>query len=158
MGRHRIDPLQSLELDTSEKTIAFGRHCAALLPPNSILTLFGELGAGKTTFVQGLALGLEIHDPVQSPTFNYLNLYEGKRALYHFDLYRLKNPSDFLALGFEEYFEKGGITAIEWSERIIPLLPPHAISITFSYKKQGRIARISSPFDLNLLEFSSSWD
>lgn len=154
MGGNRID----FELETAEKTIALGRHCASLLPPNSILALFGELGAGKTTFVQGLALGLGIQDPIQSPTFTYLNLYEAPLPLYHFDLYRLKNSSDFLALGFEEYFDKGGIVAIEWSERIAPLLPLNTISITFSYKKWGRIATIASPFELNLLNSSASWD
>jgi len=147
-----------IALETSEKTIAFGKQLATKLPPNSVLALFGELGAGKTTFVQGLALGLQIISPIQSPTFNYLNIYQGTLPLHHFDLYRLRNSSDFLALGFEEYFEKEGITVMEWSERILPLLPIKTLSITFSYKNQGRIATIASPFDLNLIESCSSWD
>lgn len=147
-----------IPLETSEKTLSFGKHLATLLPPDSILALFGDLGAGKTTFVQGLSTGLKIHSPIQSPTFNYLNIYEGTLPLYHFDLYRLKDHNDFFSLGFEEYFEKQGITAIEWPERILDILPPKTISITLSYKTPGRIATVASPFPLNLLDSSASWD
>jgi tRNA threonylcarbamoyladenosine biosynthesis protein TsaE len=112
-----------------------------LLPANTILALSGDLGAGKTTFVQGLALGLDIQEPIQSPTFILLNAYD---PLYHFDLYRLKTSSDFTNLGFEEYFHKGGICAIEWPDRIADLLPPGTIHIHFSYEKNGRIATVKS--------------
>lgn len=128
-------------LYSAEKTLAFGREMAARLSPNAILALSGDLGAGKTTFVQGLAQGLGIHDPIQSPTFVLLNVYDG---LYHFDLYRLKKSTDFTSLGFEEYFQKGGICAIEWPERIQPLLPTETIHIHFSYEKEGRIAEVRS--------------
>ena len=147
-----------IPLENSEKTISFGKYLAGQLRPNSIVALFGDLGAGKTTFVQGLALGLNIHSPVQSPTFNYLNIYEGTLFLYHFDLYRLKNSTDFFSLGFEEYFEKQGIAALEWPERISDLLPANTISITFSYNNQTRIANVTSPLPLDLLEWDASWD
>ncbi len=110
------------------------------LPSNTVLALSGDLGAGKTTFVQGLARGLGITDPIQSPTFVILNLYPG---LFHFDLYRLKSSADFTALGLEEYFQKEGICAIEWPDRIAQLLPPETVHIHFSYDSQGRIAVVN---------------
>jgi tRNA threonylcarbamoyladenosine biosynthesis protein TsaE len=150
MGGDRIIPFQTLELETTEKTKEFGERCARFLSPNSIVALFGDLGAGKTTFVQGVALQLGIKAPIQSPTYTYLNCYEeGKIPLYHFDLYKLKNASDFLALGFEEYFDKGGITLIEWAERISPILPSTALSVVFSYKELKRTVNFN---------LGSSWD
>lgn len=131
MGRSR------LKLSSSEETLALGRKMARELPPNAVIALSGGLGAGKTTFVQGLAQGLGITDPIQSPTFVILNIYKG---LYHFDLYRLKNSDDFTSLGFEEYFQKGGICAIEWPDRITKILPPDTVYIDFRYDTKGRIA------------------
>lgn len=125
-----------------DETIAFGKEMATFLSSNAILALSGDLGAGKTTFVQGLALGLGIEEPVTSPTFVLLNNYQDR--LFHFDLYRLKNPSDFTSLGFEEYFQKGGICAIEWPDRISSLLPPETIYIDFSYIGKERIAEVRS--------------
>jgi tRNA threonylcarbamoyladenosine biosynthesis protein TsaE len=115
---------------------------ATLLPSNTVLALSGDLGAGKTTFVQGLALGLGIEEVVQSPTFVLLNIYQDR--LFHFDLYRLKQSSDFIGLGFEEYFQKGGICAIEWPDRIAPLLPVGTVSIHFAYTETGRTAEVLS--------------
>lgn len=131
-------------LSSSDDMMDFGRKMASSLLPNSILALSGDLGAGKTTFVQGLGLGLGIKDPIQSPTFVTLNLYQGRLPLFHFDLYRLKSASDFLSLGFEEYFQNGGICAIEWPERIASILPREAISIHFNYSGSGRVASVSN--------------
>ena len=121
---------------------------APLLSPNAILALSGELGAGKTTFVQGLAAGLNITETVTSPTFVYLHSYEGKLPLFHFDLYRLTSANDFEALGFSEYFFAGGICAIEWPERIF--LPDNPVGdtivrLTFTYREGGRTLKIDSP-------------
>lgn len=135
MGRERI--VASL-LASAEDTKLFGREISRTLPPNTILALQGELGAGKTTFVQGLAEGLGISDPIQSPTFTYLQIYEGKTPLYHFDLYRLSKESDFVCLGFEEYFDAGGIVVIEWPERIASLIPSTALKITLLHTHPGR--------------------
>lgn len=126
-------------LKNTEETLAFGRKMASLLPKKAILALSGNLGAGKTTFVQGLAEGLGIDELIQSPTFVLLNVYPG---LIHFDLYRLKQPSDFTSLGFDEYFETEAICAIEWPERIEKLLPPNTIHIDFIHEKGERIAVI----------------
>lgn len=131
-----------IRLENAEATIALGQKMADQLRSGAILALSGELGAGKTTFVQGLAQGLGLKEPIQSPTFVLLNNYEER--LFHFDLYRLKNPTDFTGLGFEEYFHKKGICAIEWPERIAALLPPATIHIHFSYEGEGRIAEITS--------------
>ncbi len=127
-------------LSSAEETLAFGKLAASVLPKNTVLALSGNLGAGKTTFVQGLAAGLGISEPIQSPTFVLLNVYDG---LTHFDLYRLKTASDFTGLGFEEYFASGSICAIEWPDRIETLLPPGTIRIEFIYEKEGRIAVVT---------------
>ena len=136
MGRVRLIE-QEIFLFSPEETRRFGRDFANKLAPNSILALYGPLGAGKTTFVQGLAEGLGIEAAVQSPTFTLFHLYEGSLSLYHFDLYRFKNAEDFFQMGFEEYFEKGGICAIEWPERLGPRLPQNAISLSFQHLETG---------------------
>ena len=117
-----------------------GARLARELPARAVLALSGDLGAGKTTFVQGLALGLGLSEPVQSPTFVLLNLYPG---LAHFDLYRLATVSDFTSLGFDEYFNFNGICAIEWPDRIEKILPLGTIYIDLMYEKEGRIAVVS---------------
>lgn len=131
-----------IRLENAEATIALGQKMATQLRSGAILALSGELGAGKTTFVQGLAQGLGLKEPIQSPTFILLNNYEER--LFHFDLYRLKNSTDFTSLGFEEYLYKEGICVIEWPERIASLLPPATIHIRLSYEGEGRIAEITS--------------
>lgn len=136
MGRIGLNS-GSYPLASAEETFSFGKMAASLLPMGAVLALSGPLGAGKTTFVQGLAEGLGIVEPIQSPTFVLLNVYEG---LAHFDLYRLKTAADFTSLGFDEYFESGGICAIEWPDRIKTILPPHTIYIDFVYEKEGRVA------------------
>ena len=117
--------------NSQEETEQYGRLLGNRLPVNSVVALFGELGAGKTHFIKGLAQGaanLDLHS-VNSPTFTYLNIYEGQKTIYHFDLYRLQNETQFLALGFEEYFHAGGICCIEWSERISSMLPTGTLEV-----------------------------
>jgi tRNA threonylcarbamoyladenosine biosynthesis protein TsaE len=139
MGRERVKKLY-----TAEDTHLLGCELARQFRPNTIIALQGDLGAGKTTFVQGFAKGLGILDLVQSPTFTYLQVYEGSPSLIHFDLYRLKQENDFRLLGFEEYFDTGGIVIIEWPERIASLIPPTAQLITLSHDNEGRTARFQS--------------
>jgi len=97
----------------------------------TILALHGDLGSGKTCFVQGLAKALGIKQAVTSPTFTIVNEYKGRRPLYHIDLYRLKESGEAMDFGFEEYLEAKGITAIEWAERAGDLIPASAIHIHF---------------------------
>ena len=125
-------------ISSPEEMIAYGKRLGASLPRGTVLALSGDLGAGKTTFVQGLAQGLKIDQPIQSPTFIYLNQYEGSCPLFHFDLYRMRGAEDFLGLGFEEYFEMQGICAIEWPERISPILPERTIRISFEHSEEGK--------------------
>lgn len=104
------------------------------LKPGSVVCLYGELGAGKTTFMKGLVLGAADYpsEKISSPTFVYLNIYEGKIPIYHFDLYRLSNFKEFISAGFEEFLYSNGICCIEWAERIKQILPPH-IAVTISH-------------------------
>lgn len=97
-----------------------------------MICFFGELAAGKTTLIKGLVHGAADYDPslVQSPTFNYLNIYEGSKRICHFDLYRLEGPEDFFTMGFEEYLEQETICCIEWAERIRPCLYPNHVKNT----------------------------
>lgn len=139
MDRYRV-----ISLNSRDETLNFGKEFAKKLGPGTVLALSGDLGAGKTTFVQGIARGLGISDPIQSPTYVYCNEYQGVVALAHFDLYRLKGVNDFINLGFEEYLDPVGISAIEWPERILSLLPNSAIRINFSYQPQGRKLEVYS--------------
>lgn len=124
MGRNRVETVTT---EGAEATQVFAAKLASTLTANTLIALFGDLGAGKTTFLQGLVRGLGGEEEmVQSPTFVYLHQYPASLPVFHFDLYRLPSPQDFLAMGFEETFDQGGIVAIEWPERIASLLPkPH---------------------------------
>lgn len=117
------------------ETIALGREFGKSLPDNSVICFFGDLGAGKTTFIKGLANGIADYPPekVNSPTFVYLNIYSGTKNVYHFDLYRLRDSDEFLSMGFEEMFNADGICCIEWSEKIADLLPSHCLYVTMSH-------------------------
>jgi len=125
-----------LELAGTAATLNFGQHLATCLPPGAVLLLAGDLGTGKTTLVQGLALGLGISEPVVSPTFTLINEYpEGRIPLYHLDLYRL-SPGEVAELYLENYWEgreaELGIMAIEWPERL-PYLPDRYLQINLHH-------------------------
>ena len=113
----------------SEETTTAGKNLAARLKKGSVLALSGALGAGKTTFVKGIALGLGIAEPVTSPTFAIIQEYEGRLPLYHVDLYRIKDSSELDDLGLEEYIYGDGVTVIEWPEKAADLLPEETIAV-----------------------------
>ena len=95
-----------------------------------IFLFYGDMGAGKTTFIKSLCEQLGIKETVTSPTFSIVNEYRGKtNKIYHFDFYRLKNQNEALDMGYEEYFYSGDYCFIEWPEKISDLLPPHYIRI-----------------------------
>lgn len=101
-----------------EETERLGADLAARLPAGAIVAFTGDLGAGKTAFVRGMARGLNITQRVTSPTFTIVNEYEGgSRPLFHFDLYRLSSADELFDIGWEDYLNRGGICAVEWSER-----------------------------------------
>lgn len=110
-----------------EQTQKLAEKLGSLLTENTLITLSGELGAGKTTFTQGLAKGLGIKNQVTSPTFTLLKIYQGRIPLYHIDAYRLENVIQ--DLGFDEYIDGDGVCVIEWSNFIEYLLPQDKLSI-----------------------------
>lgn len=117
------------ETQSHQETIKLGQKIASILKPGDILALFGQLGAGKTTLIQGIAQGLGVKDYVTSPTFILINEYQGRLPFYHIDLYRLEDPLQIEELGIDEYYEKGGVVVIEWAERLGDLLPEGARQI-----------------------------
>ncbi len=118
---------------SSEETVSIGEEIGQLISREQIICFTGDLGAGKTTLIKGIAARITGLSPyeINSPTFNYLNIYEGSKTLYHFDCYRLNGPQDFLERGLDEYF--GFLCLVEWPERIAPILPPNRGMIKIEY-------------------------
>lgn len=112
-----------------EETRALAENLLANLPGGAIIALHGELGAGKTCFVKGLAAALNVHQPITSPTYTIANEYSGRLKLYHIDFYRINNADEALALGFDDYLESEAVCAIEWPERVEDLLPATTIRV-----------------------------
>lgn len=116
--------------NSREETMDIGRKLAGRLTAGTTLAFEGDLGAGKTCFITGLAEGLSFTGEVSSPTFALVNVYEGGRLpLYHFDMYRISGWEDLYSSGYYDYMETGGILAVEWSENISAALPDDAITI-----------------------------
>jgi tRNA threonylcarbamoyladenosine biosynthesis protein TsaE len=109
-----------------EETWAWASRLLGTPPAPCVIALHGELGAGKTCWVRGLARALGIDRPITSPTFTLVNEYRGTHALVHMDLYRIRSPDELLDLGFEEYLDAGGVIAVEWAEKAGDLMPPGA--------------------------------
>ncbi len=102
-----------------EETEALGESLAAALTPGTVIAFTGDLGAGKTAFTRGLARGLGVTDRITSPTFTIVNEYEGGRLpLFHFDMYRLGSSDELFDIGWEDYLRRGGVCAVEWSEKV----------------------------------------
>ena len=123
-------PSQRFITNSPEETEALGARLAGALEPGAVVAFTGDLGAGKTAFVRGLARGLGVQDRVTSPTFTIVNEYEGGRLpLFHFDLYRLGSADELFDIGWEDYLARGGVCAVEWSERMEELLEPGTIRV-----------------------------
>lgn len=127
---------RSIITHSPEETLDLGYRLGEWVKTSAIFCFFGDLAAGKTTLIKGIVAGVtgiplaEARQQVNSPTYVLLNIYEGRRPLYHFDLYRLKNSEEFLGMGFDEYLNGEGVCCIEWSERIVDLLPSQVIRVT----------------------------
>ncbi|MFA0751445.1 MAG: hypothetical protein SLRJCFUN_001848 [Candidatus Fervidibacter sp.] len=126
---------------TASETSRFGKLLAALLEGGEVLCLMGELGAGKTTFVQGVAEGLGIESPIISPTFVLVREYRGRLPLFHVDAYRLQGlTADEVQrqIGLWDYAERGGVVVIEWADLIADALPDERLDIHFEHAEMGR--------------------
>lgn len=120
----------SFTCETPEETFQLGKLIGSGAKPNEVWLLSGPLGAGKTLFVKGLAVGLGFEGPVTSPTFTLQHVYEGRLPLYHFDWYRLDSAKEAEDLGFYEWAEKGGVTAVEWGDKFPKLFPQATLKLS----------------------------
>ena len=120
------------ESRSPEETRRLGESLGRRLRAGDVVATIGELGAGKTCFLQGLARGLGVTETATSPTFVLINEYRGRLPLYHVDAYRTESLTELLDLGLEELFYGEGVTVVEWADKLLPLLPPHAITVRIS--------------------------
>jgi len=143
----KLSPKVSITSNSEEETKSYAKKLARQLKPGDIIFLQGDLGAGKTTFVKGLAQALHVSPrKVNSPTFVLMNYYKGKLPIYHFDLYRLEKAAEIDTLDFDEYFYGQGISLIEWPERLGEYQPKDYYLVEFKHKsEQVREICISCP-------------
>lgn len=130
MSEHQI------ETYTEEETKKVAVRLANLLKPGDVITLEGDLGAGKTTFTKGIAVGLGVKRVVNSPTYTIVKEYVGELPLYHMDVYRLEDSDE--DIGFSEYFEGDGISVVEWAQFIEEYLPKDRLEIKINYLDDER--------------------
>jgi len=122
----------------TDETIKLGEKVAKFLKPGDVLCLSGDLGSGKTTFVKGIAKGMNISkDKVHSPTFVLMNLYEGKIPLCHFDLYRVDPKNEINTVGYDEFLYGQGISVIEWAEKFGNFLPEEYLKVEFKHSSEN---------------------
>ncbi|HOE57844.1 MAG TPA: tRNA (adenosine(37)-N6)-threonylcarbamoyltransferase complex ATPase subunit type 1 TsaE [Bacillota bacterium] len=119
-----------LNTESVEETLQIGEQLGKLLDKGNIVCLSGDLGAGKTSFAQGIAKGLGVKDYVTSPTYTIINEYEGRLPLYHFDVYRLNDVEEMHELGYEEYFFSDGVVVLEWADMVRDIIPGERLWIT----------------------------
>ena len=124
---------------SAEQTINFAREYASSLKGGDVVLLNGDMGAGKTVFAKGVALGLGIDDEILSPTYAYMNDYGGK--LYHYDCYRLSSGAQAEGLGLVDYFYGDGVCLVEWAQNIADVLPENCKSVTIE-KLKGSVRKI----------------
>jgi len=125
--------------NSPQETMDYAAAWVKTLPAGTVIALHGDLGTGKTCFVQGLAKGLDVHSSVHSPTFTLINEYRGILPLYHLDLYRLRGEEDAWEIGIEHYLPGDGITAIEWADRITRILPPLTLHVKMAYGENPHV-------------------
>ncbi len=121
-------------------TASAGERFAKLLRAGDVVAFTGDLGAGKTAFIRGMAKGLGLDARVSSPTFTIVNEYMGEVPLFHFDMYRLKDSDELFEIGWEDYLERGGVCAVEWSENVRDAFLPGTIYVDIA--KTGETERV----------------
>jgi tRNA threonylcarbamoyladenosine biosynthesis protein TsaE len=126
-----------LSTSSAEETRRLGQALAKALQAGDVVSLAGDLGAGKTTLVQGLARGLAVEEPVMSPTFTLVREYRGAVPIYHVDVYRLDRIQDVLDLGFEEMLDRQAVMFIEWGDAIEAILPESYLHVLLSIPADG---------------------
>jgi tRNA threonylcarbamoyladenosine biosynthesis protein TsaE len=134
-GKKNVREIRST---SAEETFNVGKHLGTLLNSGDLVAFSGDLGAGKTCCIQGIAAGLGVQDItlVNSPTFTLIQEYQGRLPIYHFDVYRLSHEDDLYDLGYEEYFYGDGVTLIEWAERITAFLPAEHIAVNLHIESE----------------------
>jgi len=121
----------TITTNNEDETIREGEALGRKLKPGMTVALYGELGAGKTAFTRGLAAGLGISSNVSSPTFTIVNEYPGDIPLFHFDMYRLESEKELFDIGWDDYHDRGGVCAVEWSEKVPGAFSPDVIVVRF---------------------------
>lgn len=124
---------QSMESNSEKETWEIGNRIAQQCEAGTIVLLHGDLGVGKTVFTKGFAAGLGVEEPVNSPTFTIIQIYEsGRIPLYHFDVYRIADVEEMDEIGYENYFFGDGVCLIEWAELIRDILPEQCVEVTIT--------------------------
>ena len=141
-----MSPTAEFVTRSADETERVGERLGRRLVPGDVVALRGELGAGKTCFIRGLARGLGVTQGVSSPTFVIVNQYTGRMPVFHIDAYRTESLTELLDIGFDEYVSGDSVTVIEWSDKLEPLLPPGAIRVRVSgLGDEPRTIRIDAP-------------
>ncbi len=128
-----------IETNSEAGTVLAGEETGKKLLPGDVLAFYGDLGAGKTAFIRGVARGLGIASRVSSPTFTIVNEYPGPVPLFHFDMYRLGSSDELFEIGWEDYLTRGGVCCVEWTENVADAMPAEAVTVTI--EKTGENAR-----------------
>ncbi|MEF2950498.1 MAG: tRNA (adenosine(37)-N6)-threonylcarbamoyltransferase complex ATPase subunit type 1 TsaE [Oscillospiraceae bacterium] len=126
---------------STQETEQFGEEVAKSLRGGDVLAFTGSLGMGKTAFTRGLARGLGCRGRVTSPTFTIVNEYDGKTPLFHFDMYRLGSSDELFDIGWDDYLARGGVCAVEWSERVSDALPEDTIYVDIARGEEDENTR-----------------
>ena len=141
-----MSPTAEFVTRSADETERVGERLGRRLVPGDVVALSGELGAGKTCFIRGLARGLGVTQGVSSPTFVIVNQYTGRMPVFHIDAYRTESLTELLDIGFDEYVSGDSVTVIEWSDKLEPLLPSGAIRVRISgLGDEPRTIRIDAP-------------
>ena len=129
--------MREIVSNSERDTELAGERFGASVPDGAVVAMYGELGSGKTAFVRGMARGMGIDCRVSSPTFTIVNEYLGERELIHFDMYRLDSADALFDIGWDDYLERGGVCAVEWSENVADAIPPDAVRVAIERAPGG---------------------